>query len=51
MPIVLAFVDYGRKVGGLGPVFEPTGDLERDMAAIKAFYAPIQGKNPTQFEV
>ncbi|MBP8832527.1 MAG: 1-acyl-sn-glycerol-3-phosphate acyltransferase, partial [Acidovorax sp.] len=29
VPIVLAFVDYGRKVGGLGPVFEPTGDLER----------------------
>ena len=24
---------------------------ELDMAAIKAFYAPIQGKNPTQFEV
>ena len=50
VPIVLAFVDYGRKVGGLGPVFEPTGDLEADMASIKAFYAPIQGKNPTQFE-
>ena len=49
--IVLAFVDYGRKVGGLGPVFEPTGDQELDMAAIKAFYAPIRGKNPTQFEV
>lgn len=51
VPIVLAFVDYGRKVGGLGPVFEPTGDLELDMAAIRAFYAPIRGKNPTQFEV
>ena len=50
VPIVLAFVDYGRKVGGLGPVFEPTGDVERDMASIKAFYAPIRGKNPTQFE-
>jgi len=31
-------------------VFEPTGDLDGDMARIKAFYAPIQGKNPTQFE-
>ena len=50
VPIVLAFVDYGRKVGGLGPVFEPTGDVEADMTAIKAFYAPIQGKNPAQFE-
>lgn len=50
VPIVLAFVDYGRKVGGLGPVFEPTGDLESDMVAIKAFYAPIQGKNADQFD-
>lgn len=51
VPIVLAFVDYGRKVGGLGPVFEPTGNLEADMAAIKAFYAPIQGKNADQFDI
>lgn len=50
VPIVLAFVDYGRKVGGLGPVFEPTGDIEQDMVHIKAFYAPIQGKNAAQFE-
>ena len=28
----------------------PTGDVERDMASIKAFYAPIRGKNPMQFE-
>ena len=50
VPIVLAFVDYGRKVGGLGPVFEPTGDLDRAIADIKAFYAPIKGKNADQFE-
>ena len=50
VPIVLAFVDYERKVGGLGPVFIPTGDLEQDMRAIKAFYAPIKGKNAAQFE-
>ena len=50
VPIVLAFVDYGRKVGGLGPVFEPTGDLDADMATIKALYAPIKGKNADQFE-
>ena len=51
VPIVLAFVDYGRKVGGLGPLFEPTGDVEADMASIKAFYAPIQGKNADLFDV
>ena len=50
VPIVLAFVDYERKVGGLGPLFTPTGDIERDMAEIKLFYAPIKGKRPTQFD-
>lgn len=50
VPIVMAFVDYERKVGGLGPLFVPTGDVEADMARIKAFYAPIKGKNPHQFE-
>jgi hypothetical protein len=29
----------------------PTGDVEADMARIKAFYAPIQGKNADQFDV
>ena len=50
VPIVLAFVDYECKVGGLGPLFTPTGDIERDMAEIKLFYAPIKGKRPTQFD-
>ncbi len=50
VPIVLAYMDYGRKRSGLGPVFQPTGDIDADMAAIKAFYAPIQGKNAMQFE-
>ena len=50
VPIVMAYMDYNRKISGLGPVFQPTGDLEVDMAAIKAFYAPFQGKNADQFQ-
>jgi 1-acyl-sn-glycerol-3-phosphate acyltransferase len=46
LPIVLGFIDFGRKVGGCGEVFYPTGDIEADMAKIRAFYAPIKGKNP-----
>ena len=51
MPLILAFVDYGRKVGGLGPVFTPTGDIDADMATIKQFYAGVQGRNADQFDV
>ena len=45
----MAYMDYERKVSGLGPVFHPTGDIEADMVAIKAFYAPFKGKNAAQF--
>jgi 1-acyl-sn-glycerol-3-phosphate acyltransferase len=49
VPIVLAYMDYARKVSGLGPVFVPTGDVEKDMAEIKRFYADIRGRNEDQF--
>jgi 1-acyl-sn-glycerol-3-phosphate acyltransferase len=48
VPIVLAYMDYERKVSGLGPVFHPSGDLAADMVRIQAFYAPYKGKNPAQ---
>jgi 1-acyl-sn-glycerol-3-phosphate acyltransferase len=50
VPLTMAYLDYPRKVGGLGPSFKPTGDIEKDMVTIKAFYAPFQGKNAGQFE-
>jgi len=48
VPIVLAYMDYERKISGLGPVFHPSGDLEADMVRIQAFYAPFKGKNAAQ---
>ena len=50
VPIVLAYMDYARKVSGLGPVFVPTGDIDADMAEIKRFYAGVQGRRPQHFE-
>ena len=49
VPIVMAYMDYEKKISGLGPVFMPTGDIEADMVKIKAFYAPFKGKNASQF--
>jgi hypothetical protein len=45
----MAYMDYDRKISGLGPVFQPTGDIAADMVTIKAFYAPFKGKNARQF--
>ena len=49
VPIVMAYMDYSRKISGLGPLLYPTGNLEADMVTIKAFYAPFKGKNAAQF--
>ena len=49
VPIVMAYMDYEKKISGLGPIFQPTGDIDADMARIKAFYAPFKGKNADQF--
>ncbi|HOX00109.1 MAG TPA: lysophospholipid acyltransferase family protein [Deltaproteobacteria bacterium] len=46
VPVVLAFLDYARKEGGLGPVFHPTGDFDADMREILRFYATVTGKHP-----
>jgi 1-acyl-sn-glycerol-3-phosphate acyltransferase len=44
LPIVLAHIDYPRKLIGLGPLLRPSGDIEADMAQIKRHYAQFRGK-------
>lgn len=46
VPIILGFIDYEKRVGGFGPVFYPTGDVEKDMKEIKGFYKNIKGRFP-----
>lgn len=46
VPIVLGFLDYGRKRGGVGPIITPTGDIETDMKEIRAFYTGVTAKYP-----
>jgi 1-acyl-sn-glycerol-3-phosphate acyltransferase len=50
VPIIMAFLDYEKRQGGLGPVFMPTGDLELDMQQIKGFYAGVKGRNPERYQ-
>lgn len=46
VPIILGYVDFGRGRGGLGEIFEPTGDIEADFESLRAFYSDIRGKKP-----
>jgi 1-acyl-sn-glycerol-3-phosphate acyltransferase len=46
VPIVMAYLDYGNKVCGIGPSFYPTGDIQSDFQIIRDFYSGIVGKYP-----
>ena len=48
VPIVLGYIDYRRKVAGLGPCFTPTGDIVADFRVFEAFYAGVTPKYPDQ---
>ncbi len=51
VPILLSYIDYERKVAGVGPPFYPTGDIEKDMKEIEAFYKGVVAKYPEQFNL
>ena len=51
VPILLSYVDYSKKEGGVGPVFYPTGNYEEDMKFIKDFYKTKTAKFPAQFNL
>ena len=44
--MVCGFLDYERKVAGLGPAFVPGDDVSLDMNRIREFYKPIQARYP-----
>ena len=49
VPVVMAYLDYTRKSGGIGPSFLPTDDVVSDMDTVREFYANIEGAYPDQF--
>lgn len=49
VPILLGYLDFAKKEGGIAGAFMPTGDIEKDMVEIKAFYATVTGCKPQNF--
>lgn len=49
VPIVMGYLDFGKKKGGFGTLFYPTGDLSTDAEVIRAFYKDVRGKRPDLF--
>lgn len=45
VPILPVYFHYPEKTIGFGPLIYPSDDLDADMARIREFYRPWQGKN------
>jgi 1-acyl-sn-glycerol-3-phosphate acyltransferase len=45
VPIIPIYFHYPEKTLGFGPLLYPSADVDADMARIREFYAPWQGKN------
>ena len=46
VPVVMSYLDFSRKEGGIGPSFIPGADLGADMDRLRAFYADKRGLYP-----
>ncbi|MFW1939352.1 1-acyl-sn-glycerol-3-phosphate acyltransferase [Acinetobacter junii] len=51
VPIALAYMDYAKKKTGIGKIVYPSGDYQKDMTEIMAFYAEINAKFPQKFSI
>jgi 1-acyl-sn-glycerol-3-phosphate acyltransferase len=51
VPIVLTFINYGKKEGGFGPVLYPSGNYDEDFKLIRDFYHDKTAKYPENFNL
>ncbi len=49
--IAFGFLDYKKKVGGIGDTLMPTGNYEEDLKKIEAFYSDKTAKYPENFSL
>jgi 1-acyl-sn-glycerol-3-phosphate acyltransferase len=45
VPLAFGYIDYARKLVGIGGFMQVSGDLDADMMRIKSFYVDIVGKH------
>lgn len=51
IPIVMGYLDYKYKKGGLGPMFVPSGNYEADFKQVEDFYEHINALHPEKFNL
>ena len=45
IPILIGYMDYTKKIGGIGPHIYPTGDYEKDLKEVEGYLRGFKGKN------
>ncbi len=51
VPIILGYMDYEKKNGGIGPVIYPSGNFEEDFIKIESFYKNKKARHPEKFNL
>lgn len=51
VPIALGYLDYKKKIGGIGGSFLPSGDYNADFEIIENFYMNINARYPKNFSL
>lgn len=51
VPIALGYLDYSKKDGGIGKIFLPSGDYDKDFLAVEEFYHGRGAKHPEKFNL
>jgi 1-acyl-sn-glycerol-3-phosphate acyltransferase len=51
VPLALGFLDYEKKIGGIGQMFTPTGDYDSDLKVIENFYKNKIALHPENFSL
>ncbi|MDH3908345.1 MAG: acyltransferase, partial [Gammaproteobacteria bacterium] len=46
VPVVLGFLDYGKRQIGIGPTLKLSGDWHKDLDFCRDFYSNIEGRWP-----
>jgi len=46
VPVVLGFLDYGKRQIGIGPTLKLSGDPQKDLEFFREFYKDVKGRRP-----
>lgn len=49
VPILIAYLDYGKKEVGIKDIFYPTGNTDEDIKIIRSYYKGTKGYHPDSF--